>query len=152
MQEMAEMNLESFEDELDRRGADLERWPADVRAGAEALLMRSEPARGLLEEARRLDALFDDVPRAEASAELRRRLAEIPIRYPRSEAAWQWPFESAWRPLLGLALAAAFGVVVGGVTPTEVADGSATEADEWDDVAGVILGSDVDAFEEGEET
>ena len=45
-----------FEEALDRYGADLKRWPDDLRAGAEALLASSPQAQALLAEAVELDA------------------------------------------------------------------------------------------------
>ncbi len=53
-----EMNLEEFRQLLDAHGADMGRWPAKVRAPAQALLLESEEARALLAEARALDDLL----------------------------------------------------------------------------------------------
>ncbi len=41
------MDLQTFEDDLDRWGGALARWPLDARREAEALLARSAPARAL---------------------------------------------------------------------------------------------------------
>jgi hypothetical protein len=52
------MNLAEFEDCIDRLGTALDGWPAEARAGAEALLAASAEARRLLGLARGLDSLF----------------------------------------------------------------------------------------------
>lgn len=52
------MDLERFELGLDRFGGALDRWPADERSAAEALLARSEAARALLAEMVALEALI----------------------------------------------------------------------------------------------
>jgi len=44
------------------------------------------------------------------------------------------------------------GVFVGGAAPADVAASVPSEADEWDDVASMILGADVNTLDEGEET
>ncbi|WP_349644592.1 MULTISPECIES: hypothetical protein [unclassified Bradyrhizobium] len=48
------MNLDEFEDWLDRLGEDVSRWPDPQRSAAEALLADSAAARDLLEEAKAL--------------------------------------------------------------------------------------------------
>lgn len=49
------MTIEEFETLLLAHGANPRRWPAERRAGAEALLGQSAAARALLQEAERLD-------------------------------------------------------------------------------------------------
>jgi hypothetical protein len=147
------MDLQELEQTLDRLGADVEEWPDALQAAARALLTESQEARGLLEQAQRVASLLDELPAMRASGDLQRRLAEIPLRHPRESEAWVWPFETLWRPLLGLALAAVFGVLVGSAAPTEVADGVTAEEEEWNDIAAVLLGDTLDTLdEEGEET
>lgn len=59
--------------------------------------------------ARMLEQL-DPVP---PSAELQRRVAEIPIRSAMAPARWWWPSSSLWQPILGLATATLLGLFVG---------------------------------------
>jgi len=66
------MDEAQFQDLVDRQGEDLTRWPEAVRAEAERLLVVSEPARRILDDAIALRAAF-------ASAR--------PIRAPRDLAA-----------------------------------------------------------------
>jgi hypothetical protein len=60
------MTIEEFETLLLAHGADPARWPADRRAGAEALLARDAAARALLAEAKRLDAAIAAAARVPA--------------------------------------------------------------------------------------
>ncbi len=52
------MTPDQFRRLLDTHGADLRRWPAHLRPVAQALIGRSDEARGYLLTAQRLDALF----------------------------------------------------------------------------------------------
>lgn len=52
------MTNEQFEFELGRHGADLARWPADLRGEAEALVARSPEAAALRRDALALDRLL----------------------------------------------------------------------------------------------
>jgi hypothetical protein len=54
------MTLEEFELNLDRHGADLDRWPADLAAQARRTLTTSHEARELQGEARAIGLLLDD--------------------------------------------------------------------------------------------
>lgn len=91
---------------LTQYGADPQRFPAPERDAASAWLARSAELKALQKEARALDALLDLSAPAPASAELMRRVAEIPLRHPQG-AEPQW-----MRQLLGghlvLRLTAAF--------------------------------------------
>ena len=62
------MNLEAFEDALDRYGGDLSRWPDELRNAAEALLQTEDQARSLLRAAQELDAVLaaDPLPAVDA--------------------------------------------------------------------------------------
>jgi hypothetical protein len=61
------MTIEEFETLLLAHGADPARWPADRRAGAEALLARDAAARALLAEAERHDAALAEAVRVSAA-------------------------------------------------------------------------------------
>jgi hypothetical protein len=65
---------------LDAYGADAERWPADERAAALALLARSAEAQALLAAARGLDALLALDPAATPSPALAERIVAAAAR------------------------------------------------------------------------
>lgn len=52
------MTVDDFSDALDRLGADLARWPAELRRQAEALVAKDLEAAARLVEARRVDGLL----------------------------------------------------------------------------------------------
>lgn len=52
------MSIEEFEEALARLGGGLERWPADLRRAADALIEASDEARDLLARQQQLDALL----------------------------------------------------------------------------------------------
>jgi hypothetical protein len=113
------MELNRLKEVMDAYGAEPARWPADERAGAQALLRRSPEARALQDEARRLDRALDLMPGIGPSSALTDRiLAQAPA--PRGAwAIWRivWPFERPWRPVAAWASAAALGLVLGVVSP-----------------------------------
>ncbi len=104
------MELVDFENALDRHGAELDRWPAPLVHQARELLEASAPARRLLEEARQLEAVLDEI------------LADVPTptglktrviaNLPSVEPWLQWWTAKAWRPvaLALVPLAVGFGV------------------------------------------
>ena len=104
------MDLADFENALDRHGAELDRWPAPLAPQARELLEASAPARRLLEEARRLEAVLDEIL-ADVPAPLglkTRVLANLPSAEP-----WlQWWTAKPWRPaaLALVPLVVGFGV------------------------------------------
>ncbi|HSC88392.1 MAG TPA: hypothetical protein VLC09_14015 [Polyangiaceae bacterium] len=96
--------------------------------------------------------------RFEPSAELMRRVAELPLRHPRAVGP-RWPFQSWWAPLLAGAFAALLGVSAGltsldplGAQTTESeasasSTSSATSAtsaaeNEWQELASIAWGDD----------
>lgn len=60
-------------------------------------------------------AAFSDLESVEASANLRRRVAQIPIEVARKESSL-WPFARAWQSLSAFAALGALGLVVGNFT------------------------------------
>ncbi len=73
------MTIDRLRDLLDAWGASADRWPADDRAAALALIARSPEARALRDEAARLDALLDADPiDAPSDALVARVLAAAP--------------------------------------------------------------------------
>jgi len=114
------MDHRTFEDALDRHGADIRGWPADLAAQAEALVASSIQARRLLDEAERLRAGLDDALSARpAPPGLKTRLlANLPQGTP-----WlEWWTLRTWRPALAL-VPLAIGLGVG----INVANGSEAE-------------------------
>jgi len=109
---MNAMNLEEFEDSLDRWGCDLENWPESIAEPARGLLEQSRTAQALLEHAQDLDALLADLPEHHAAAGLKTRIiSDLPA------DPWQ-PFRdflrgSLWRPALVASLPLLAGFAVG---------------------------------------
>jgi hypothetical protein len=68
------MTLQRLQQLLDTYGAGPERWPAEDRAAALALLAHSAEARAQRDKAARLDALLDLAPVVHPSAELAARI------------------------------------------------------------------------------
>jgi hypothetical protein len=139
-----EAQLERLREALDRHGGDLARWPADDRAHAESLTTSNASARELLEQAQRVDTLLLAMPAARASADLRRRVAEIPLRHPPVATVRGlrslWPIASATRALASACLLLALGVGIG----MSVADESLAPADDgWDDFGGLMFSDDL---------
>ena len=62
------LTLRRFEALVGSYGADLRRWPAEMRADAQKLLDFSAPARALLAEARTLDEAIERASRREDAA------------------------------------------------------------------------------------
>lgn len=105
---------------LDAYGADPERWPAEERASAVALIEGSTEARALFEEAAGLDRVLDRLPEPPVSASLHHRIRrlEAPARRNRLAAAlevvgeWLQPGSRfVWQG--AVAAAAVVGIVAG---------------------------------------
>ncbi len=145
------MTQAQFQALLEAYGAASERWPADRRAAALALLERSAAARLARAEAAELDALLDRATAEPPSAALRARILAaapapaVPARSampaaPRrrrwrvakgrvAEAIGQlWPGGPAWRPALALTGALMLGLAVGYAAPPPVLAGSSEPA------------------------
>ena len=54
------MTAEEFDAQLDRRGANIDRWPSELALGARRLLAQSAEARACLKRASTFEALLDD--------------------------------------------------------------------------------------------
>jgi len=127
--------LAQFEALIDAYGAEARRWPADRRAGAEALLERSAAARALRADAARLDGLIAAASVEPAPAHLVGRvLAAAPRpRANRTASAAGWIARAGaglWKPAMGLAIAAMLGIALGGVvSPFDTNTADAAEAD-----------------------
>lgn len=104
-------------------GGDPARWPADAREAARRLAAADADAGRMLAEAARLDALLDAAPDPPlASAALAGRvLAAAPK--PKG-ARLRLVLGALWRPVTGLAVATALGVMVGALMPAPVGIGA----------------------------
>jgi hypothetical protein len=125
--------LTRFEALLDAYGAAPQRWPADRRAAAEALLARSREAQALHAAAARLDALIDAATVEPAPAHLIGRVlstapsAPAPARGAAARRGW---FGGLFKPAAGIAFAALLGLGLGGViSPFDSANGDLADAD-----------------------
>jgi len=106
-----------FETLCETYGGNLNLWPADERAWADAAL-RAEPAlHEKLEEAGTLDAILDEAPAApRLGAET---IGAILAAAPQKKRGFVfWPFGSIWRPAAGLVTAMALGISVGAIYPS----------------------------------
>lgn len=134
---MVAMNMEEFEDLVDRLGEDLSLWPEPVRAEARLLLAQSEEAREVLAEARsvRLALSRDLAVRApahlvdrimhQARLDSARPLATTPA--PSLFAFWLDSLVSAFRPAILLPLCFMIGVVIGLLPLSNPTSGSEIE-------------------------
>ncbi len=117
------MDLTTFSGHLDRLGADLKLWPDAAQQAARTLLgvssesselgkQQQEEAARLLDRARQLAQLFDNLPLEPAAAGLRGRiLAELPVDSWRALSEW---FHAAlWRPLAAAAMPLILGFAIG---------------------------------------
>ena len=150
------MRLDAFRELLDIHGSDPRRWPPAERREAEALLGRSAEARGVLEEAARLDALLTRTLSAGTAGEdLRNRiLAGIPAQArpaappDRTGRRWLEAFTLPWRiGAAGAAGALLFGIYAGASatapsdTPFLTAPFQTARIDEVIDVADLAYGA-----------
>jgi hypothetical protein len=99
------MDRERFDYLLAAYGGDFDRWPAETRASASALVARDLAAAAALKEAQALDRVLDQLgdDDGEASALAARVLAQAPR-------------AQAWldrRAMLALAACAVFGIMLG---------------------------------------
>jgi len=116
--------LDRFKTLLAAYGARLELWPEAERHAAHSLLESSAEARELVQAEAGLDALFAVSEAPELSADLSRRLAELPIAQPQAQKLW--PLRKILWPALCCALATAFGIVLG----TSLPDPDSTTAED----------------------
>ncbi len=135
------MNLAQFQHLVDACGADLSRWPADVRLEAERTMATDPAAASAFAQGLRLDALIvrGMAPRAAAGAEeaaASHIMAALnrPLPAQRRRALWRWwPAEltnfdlaPAWPRIAALAGVAVLGFALGLVgVDTRLAAGSA---------------------------
>ena len=110
-----------FERLCETYGGNLNLWPEDVRAWADAALLEDPALRASLEQAVALDATLDDAPAPpRLSAD---RIGTILAAAPenalqRKRGLIFWPFGSVWRPAAGLVTAMALGISIGAIYPS----------------------------------
>ena len=145
--ESSQMTLERLQELLQVHGGDPERWPEAERQQALALCERDPEAAVLYRSARVLDGLLSEALSPEPSAQLVRRVAEIPIRHPRAapERMW-WPFGGVVRTMLAAAFTLGLGVVTGlSTTPPQLAQVQQEEDDEesWESFEQLAFGPEL---------
>lgn len=131
---MTEMNETRLLAIIAARGAAPERWPAEEREPALALLQTSAAARQALDDAARLDALLAEDGAPTVSLALQSRIAAIPEQRRRGItelAGLFWPFGAIWRPATGLIAAGVFGLMVGIGTPQQDIAFTASESEAY---------------------
>lgn len=141
---MSALSLERFGQLLDAYGGDPARWPEAERGAAEALLLRSAPARALQQQAAALDADLDafQVPPPDAALRSRILVDAAPRR-----RGWRIMLADLWRDLGGWRVAGpafAASLALGAVLPSWLDDAGGDLPDE-DLIAAVQL---VDDFPE----
>ena len=137
------MTLEQFQDLLDTYGAEPARWPRERRELARALASEEPRAAQLLAECRALEAQLDELPRLSPTPELLRRVAEVPVRHPRSPRVWGIFFSHWWLPAAAAACAVFIGGLSGWSSYDEPTAGSA-EGEEWAEASALALATDLD--------
>jgi hypothetical protein len=112
------MNLQQFNDLLDRRGAHLDAWPEPDRIAARELLQRDPEAAAALRVAEAVDAHLTTLRAHRAPAGLAGRITASIDRNVRS--GWLEPlFRPLWRPALLALLPVAAGFVLGLQLPAD---------------------------------
>ncbi len=136
-----DFQLVDLERLVDAHGSDQSRWPEPQRAAAAGLLSSSAEARELLAAQRAIDGMLDTAQELEPSAELRRRIAEVPARDSRAEVE-AGSFGRRWWMALTAAMAVFFGAVSGWALPPEPLSAEAEEV-EWEDLSELAMADDL---------
>jgi hypothetical protein len=115
-------------------GSHPNRWPANERQAAVALLATHEQAQQVLAQEAELDAILAVAPTVEPSHRLRERILRAA---PSAPTAWSdrldrwasglWPMGRSYQPLGALAAAAALGIAVGLVLPSQDTDADSSD-------------------------
>lgn len=125
----ATMDLQEFERLVSSYGANVERWPEDVRDAMREFLTQSSQAQAIVDREAGLDDLIMSAAAPEVSDMLRARVLKS-ARENRSSrtdrldhwAAGLWPPGRSWGPLAALAAAAILGIVAGTLAPAAEAE------------------------------
>jgi hypothetical protein len=105
------MDLTTFNDHLDRLGADLETWPDTLRLEAEGLLRTSSEAEDALADARTLANLLAALPRVPAPSGLAGQISRAAV--DPWERLVDWFGVALWRPVVATGLPLVLGFVIG---------------------------------------
>ena len=115
---MHDMNLDTFNDHLDRYGADLDGWPAAAREAAETFLTTSSRAAAAHAAARDLTRGLQALPERAAPPQLAARIAaRVSVERDVWSRLGDWFGYALWRPALAAALPLALGFVLGIANP-----------------------------------
>jgi len=105
------MDLNTFNEHLDRLGAEFENWPQPLRSEAQALVRTSPEAADALADAGTLANLLAAIPEVAARPQLARQISQ------RAVDPWQrlldWFSAALWRPVLATSLPLVFGFIIG---------------------------------------
>lgn len=137
----AQRELGRFEELLQVYGPRREHWPEGERRFADTLLESEAAARALLETHLEMASWLDEHPQLEPSAQLRRRVAEIPLRHSVSAGSAWLPWSSRWLPASAFGFALLLGAVSGWMSLPE--GQVAATSDEWDEVSALALAEDL---------
>jgi hypothetical protein len=123
------MDAHRFRALLEAYGADLARWPEKERPRGHAFLASSNEATRWLAEERRIDDALDTALEVAPSPALLRKVAEIPVRFPRSQIFGPLGRLRHW--LVGAAALAAVGALVGVITPEPAPSSDLSSIDDF---------------------
>jgi hypothetical protein len=143
------LDLRRFRTIVDAYGTDSRKWPEEERDAALLLINDSSEALEIIEKAKQLDLLLDEVPMMEPSSALKLAVAEIPIKAPSMASKqdalfWQkiLPLGAMWKTAMAAALAMVLGVVTAVATMEPVV--SADNQTGWEDFSGLAFVPDMD--------
>ena len=111
------MNVEDFEQGLDRWGSDLTSWPNPERTAALALVERSQRTRALMVQAQSLERWLDEGRAHQAPPQLMQRILDQLPRRDIWQRAADWFSSALWRPTLAGACALLLGFAAGILLP-----------------------------------
>lgn len=127
------MNIDDFEQGLDRWGSDLDSWPDPERDAASMLVERSERARALMVQGQALDGWLDEGRTHRAPMQLKQKILDQLPRPDIWQRAADWFASAFWPPALTGACALLLGFATGTLLP------AANEETLIDDVAGLAF-------------
>ncbi len=107
------MDVNTFNDHLDRLGPELTTWPDELRAEATALLEDSAEAADALADARTLANLLQAMPQVPAPDYLAGRISALAASIDPWQQLLNWLGGALWRPVLAAGLPLAFGFTLG---------------------------------------
>lgn len=112
------MNEHTFNDLLDRHGADLSQWPAEFSTDAQRLLEHSPGAQRSLAAAAALERIARELAAADPPAGLGSRILARAAQPDVWERMTDWFRAALWRPVAAATLPLLMGFLVGVQNPT----------------------------------